>query len=623
MKKERAILVVIALICSVSATAHGVTIDKPYNFGSGDYAIADQVNADFDVLYEQINLIRSIVDIDQGLQKMIVNGTIETTSGGVTFPDRTTQATAFTGDADTLDGMDSSAFLTSSHTQDFSTITGTATDAQIPDTITIDYAASAGAAGDANTLDGIDSTGFSSSSHAHSFSTVTGTATDAQIPNTITIDYAASAGSAANAGTLDGLDSTAFATSSHGHDSLDASDGSPTDALIVDGDGQVGVGVATPNARLHIAHQNWNLTTTEGDFKIGNDTYRLKMSASTGGAGAGVARIRSHGGLNTLHLGAGTNDVLTILETGVGINQTSPSENLVVGTDLGSFSGNRIAVGGTTDYPAVMIGENSTERGWMLWSTTNDLMALGTETAAFKGDAIYLKDGNVGIGNGSPTGKLDITGGEVRVWDGSAIVNLATGQGDLYVEDDLEVDGTVAVGTSIGLGTTSPIGKLDVRGNEVRIWDGSASVNQATGVGELYVENDLEVDGDGFFEGNVNIAGVMSAGVCNCPSDKRWKKEIMPLEDALNKALSLEGVSYKWKTDEYPERHFSEDPQVGFIAQDVEKVLPEAVHTDEEGYKYLAYDKITVVLVEAIKELKAENEALKDEIRRIKEAMDI
>ncbi len=49
---------------------------------------------------------------------------------------------------------------------------------------------------------------------------------------------------------------------------------------------------------------------------------------------------------------------------------------------------------------------------------------------------------------------------------------------------------------SMGIGTASPIGSLDVRSNEVRIWDGSASITYATSAGELYVENDLEVDGN-------------------------------------------------------------------------------------------------------------------------------
>ncbi|WP_431736401.1 tail fiber domain-containing protein [Cellulosispirillum alkaliphilum] len=60
-----------------------------------------------------------------------------------------------------------------------------------------------------------------------------------------------------------------------------------------------------------------------------------------------------------------------------------------------------------------------------------------------------------------------------------------------------------------------------------------------------------------------------------------------------------------------PSQRFLRCPQIGFIAQEVEKVLPELVHTNDEGYKSLSYDKLTAVLLEAIKEQQAIIEELK------------
>ena len=71
----------------------------------------------------------------------------------------------------------------------------------------------------------------------------------------------------------------------------------------------------------------------------------------------------------------------------------------------------------------------------------------------------------------------------------------------------------------------------------------------------------------------------------------------------------LRGVNYFWK-DENRET----SKQVGFIAQEVEKVLPEVVHTNEDGIKSLAYQNMVPVLVEAIKELKAEIDELKKKV---------
>jgi len=97
-------------------------------------------------------------------------------------------------------------------------------------------------------------------------------------------------------------------------------------------------------------------------------------------------------------------------------------------------------------------------------------------------------------------------------------------------------------------------------------------------------------------------------------SDQRYKQNVKPLKNSLQKITQLKGVNYDWKTDEYPEKNFSKDKQVGMIAQDVEKIIPEIVHTDDEGYKSISYDKMAAYFVEALKELKKENENLKRQL---------
>ncbi|MCP4756313.1 MAG: tail fiber domain-containing protein [Proteobacteria bacterium] len=94
-------------------------------------------------------------------------------------------------------------------------------------------------------------------------------------------------------------------------------------------------------------------------------------------------------------------------------------------------------------------------------------------------------------------------------------------------------------------------------------------------------------------------------------SDARWKKNIDALENSLDKVARLNGVNFEWDIDRYPEKGFEEGRQVGLIAQEVENVVPELVRTDEDGYKSVSYEKLSAVLVEAVKELKAENDALK------------
>ena len=88
-------------------------------------------------------------------------------------------------------------------------------------------------------------------------------------------------------------------------------------------------------------------------------------------------------------------------------------------------------------------------------------------------------------------------------------------------------------------------------------------------------------------------------------SDRRWKKEIAPLEDSLAKIEKLQGVSFIWRNDEFPDKRFGEGRQIGLIAQDTEAVVPEVVTTDPEGFKGISYEKLVPLLIESIKELKA------------------
>ena len=93
-------------------------------------------------------------------------------------------------------------------------------------------------------------------------------------------------------------------------------------------------------------------------------------------------------------------------------------------------------------------------------------------------------------------------------------------------------------------------------------------------------------------------------------SDARYKTNINPLENPLNTILSMRGVSYDWKRDEFKSMNFGAGRQIGFLAQELEKVLPELVHTDAKGYKSVNYSHVVPVLVEAVKTLNAKVDRL-------------
>ena len=90
-------------------------------------------------------------------------------------------------------------------------------------------------------------------------------------------------------------------------------------------------------------------------------------------------------------------------------------------------------------------------------------------------------------------------------------------------------------------------------------------------------------------------------------SDIRWKQNIVPLQSSLDKVMQLKPVNFDWRANEFPDLHFSNGTQIGFIAQDVEKALPEVVTTDNNGYKGISYERITPVLTGAIQELNSKD----------------
>jgi len=109
----------------------------------------------------------------------------------------------------------------------------------------------------------------------------------------------------------------------------------------------------------------------------------------------------------------------------------------------------------------------------------------------------------------------------------------------------------------------------------------------------------------------ISVSGSVTATgdvIAFSSSDKRLKKNIVKIDSALNKVSQIGGYHFEWKdVDEAP--HQGED--IGVIAQEIEKVLPEIVSERETGYKAVNYQKLTALLIEAVKELKEEIDELK------------
>lgn len=92
-------------------------------------------------------------------------------------------------------------------------------------------------------------------------------------------------------------------------------------------------------------------------------------------------------------------------------------------------------------------------------------------------------------------------------------------------------------------------------------------------------------------------------------SDNRLKTDIQPITGALDRVLALDGVTFKWNS--LAAGKDMSKSRAGVIAQQVEQALPEAVETKDSGYLGVDYTQLVPLLIEAIKELRAEIEQLK------------
>jgi hypothetical protein len=168
---------------------------------------------------------------------------------------------------------------------------------------------------------------------------------------------------------------------------------------------------------------------------------------------------------------------------------------------------------------------------------------------------LYTSAGAAGAtGPAGPTGATGLlssgtTAGNTPYWDGTQWV---VGTSNIFNN-----------GGNIGIGTATPSVKLEVNGRL-----------KTLGINEL--------------------------------SDVRYKKDIQTLTNALANVEKLRGVSYDWKQAEFPQKNFEAKHQIGLIAQELEKVYPELVNTDAEGYKSVDYTKLVAVLIEAVKEQQVE-----------------
>ena len=154
-------------------------------------------------------------------------------------------------------------------------------------------------------------------------------------------------------------------------------------------------------------------------------------------------------------------------------------------------------------------------------------------------------------------------------------------------------------GGNVGIGTTDPKGKFSVGFN-----NDDEIVMYAVGDDCLGIQTTLNGQPISTFGGNANqlilqpVVGTVGIGLSPGAykfavlgyayatgywqsSDLQFKENILPVDSPLAKILSLQGVTYNWKTQEFKDKGFPEGKQYGFVAQEVEKTIPEIVKDNQ------------------------------------------
>ncbi|WP_408097916.1 tail fiber domain-containing protein [Peredibacter sp. HCB2-198] len=270
---------------------------------------------------------------------------------------------------------------------------------------------------------------------------------------------------------------------------------------------------------------------------------------------------------------------------------------------VGSFSSGKATTGAGMSTSIIATGAVEGAGGGI--SLIAGTAATST-ASSYDGGAILIQSGQ-GVTNGN--------GGKIQL---AAAFGPGTGQGG-----DIEL-------LAGGANSTGTGGKVLIHGGNAAGVRGHILLdpnNQGkVGIGLNNPSYKLDVVGDiNIAAGSLKFGGtdVCTSSGCTSSSDRRLKKNIHPIQDALLKIVQLQGVHY----DYIDKKKFGDKHQVGVIAQDVEKVFPEVVLTDKKtGLKSVAYDHLVAPIIEAIKELfgmtkensreiaslKAENAAMKE-----------
>ena len=292
-----------------------------------------------------------------------------------------------------------------------------------------------------------------------------------------------------------------------------------------------------------------------------------------------------------------TNTNLLILEqaiggyAGVGLNATTGATLTFSNGVLSNGKNQVIKLTGTITTNVDVIIPDSIEKTYIVENATTGAFTVTVKTSSGTGFTFGATEKTRAIVYSDGTNIVEVINNTQNLQD---LADIANTNGNFIVGDgsNLVAESGATARTSLGLGTSSNVqfndGQLDSLGI------GTAASGTT---GEIRATNDVTA----FYS-----------------SDVALKENITNIPNSLEALKKLNGVLFDWKKEYIDQRggedgYFVRKKDVGVIAQEVEKVLPEAVAERPNGIKAVKYDRLTCLLIEAVKVLSDKVEKLTKE----------
>ena len=442
-------------------------------------------------------------------------------------------------------------------------------------------------------------------------------------------------------------------------------------SVFADSSGNVGIGTGSPSKKFHVKGDEILLEDPQGGYKLelnadanpvlitANDNtganycgFRLRTNNGGGSPVTAMHVYPSGGAFVGFGTDARTDTQMVISKKPTSATQTTPETLLVLSNPCTSTSSD-IPVGQgpriVFEIPDDQSGNKATGAAIAALkevdSDTNSQTSLAFYTSdddeTLDQNMTILSDGKVGIGTTSPDVKLDVRG-EIAVdynatyglrfynqprnnWSSIGNIDTSTGANMVFKTGSGEAvrildSGRVGVGETapdnllhVNSGTTNVAAKFESTDSIAAIQftdnSGSAEIG-CSGTSNTFYPNGvlkmyLDASGNLVAAGNITAYGSMS--------DEKLKENIEIIKNPIEKIKNLKGVNFTYKKDG--------KKSTGLIAQDLEKVLPEAVYTakdlEDEEHLAIRYGNTVGLLVEAIKEQQEQIETLTARVKEL------